>query len=196
MVVANLILLQAPGLWAEIDLPEEQYEKAVDLRCCPHTPQACRIISGSECHQVDKWICHAWRLTHCSCWCRSRDDASTKQLRRAADLLKSAAGVSLGVSLPVEQTALNNTDAEGIEAKDDILSRHFAGLEIAENGHVGALKELAVCYELGTPPTSNVQPSHLLCSSAWRSSFVCADASRAYFRSCRGWGSVQPSGGV
>ncbi|KAK9906721.1 hypothetical protein WJX75_006842 [Coccomyxa subellipsoidea] len=111
MVVANLILLQAPGLWAEIDLPQEQYEKAVDLR--------------------------------------SRDDASTKQLRRAADLLKSAAGVSLGVSLPVEQTALNNTDAEGIETKDDILSRHFAGLEIAENGHVGALKELAVCYELG-----------------------------------------------
>ena len=94
-------------------------------------------------------------MTHCLYRCRSKNDISAKQLRQAADLLKSAAGVSLGVSIPVEQTALNNTDAEGSEAQDDVLSRHFSGLEIAENGHVGALKELAVCYELGTSSISD-----------------------------------------
>ncbi|EIE24098.1 HCP-like protein [Coccomyxa subellipsoidea C-169] len=110
-ILAGQMILAAHGTEVDTSLPQQQYEKAVDLR--------------------------------------SKKDASAKQLRQAADLLKSAAGVSLGVSMAVEETALNATDAEGSGAHDDVLSSHFSGLEIADNGHVGAIKELAVCYELG-----------------------------------------------
>ncbi|CAL8462358.1 g1891 [Coccomyxa elongata] len=80
---------------------------------------------------------------------RSKDDASAKQLRQAADLLKSAAGVSLGMSIPVEETAVNATGAEASGSEDNLMSRHYHGLEIMDNGHIGALKELVACYELG-----------------------------------------------
>lgn len=105
-------------------------------------------------------LCSSRSRTHCeviSMCRRSKDDASAKQLRQAADLLKSAAGVSLGMSIPVEETAVNATRAEANGSEDDFMSRHYHGLEIMDNGHIGALKELVACYELGMPKSSKLE---------------------------------------
>lgn len=122
--------------------------------------------------------------------CRSKDDASAKQLRQAADLLKSAAAVSLGMSIPVEEAALNATGAEANGSEDDLMTRHYSGLEIMENGHLGALKELVACYELGTPQSQQV-------GSIMRQMLICLKLGCACFPtvllSCRGRGLVQSS---
>ncbi len=80
--------------------------------------------------------------------------------------------------MAVEETALNATDAQGSGAHDDVLSSHFSGLEIADNGHVGAIKELAVCYELGRPHAICLTAALVdSCSFVWEKN-GCADASR------------------
>ena len=91
--------------------------------------------------------------------CRSRDDASNKQLRQAAALLKQAAGISLTPALELPSSnataALDGGDGTHGEAaaadgkEEDVLAKAYPGLDIAESAHVGALRELAVCYELG-----------------------------------------------
>ena len=63
------------------------------------------------------------------------------------------------MSIPVEETALNATGAEANGPEDDIMSRHYHGLEILENGHIGALKELVACYELGMPQIQQLRSS-------------------------------------
>ena len=89
---------------------------------------------------------------------RSREDASNKQLRQAAALLKAAAGISLAPVLELSAAA-NETEAVAAAeagANDPaaaqlphMLSRPYPGLEVAEGAHLGALKELANAYELG-----------------------------------------------
>ena len=87
---------------------------------------------------------------------RSREDATNKQLRQAATLLKAAAGISLAPVL--ELSAANVTEAataaeagggEPAAQLPHMLARPYPGLEVAEGAHLEALKELANAYELG-----------------------------------------------
>jgi hypothetical protein len=45
---------------------------------------------------------------------------------------------------------MQNATDKDVQA--DILTSHYPGLEIADHGHIGALKELAVCYDVGKGP--------------------------------------------
>ena len=79
--------------------------------------------------------------------CRSREDASNKQLRQAAAMLREAAGVRLDLS-SVSPPA-NVTDLLHQQAQSSVLSRKYPGLEISDVGNMEALKELAIAYDLG-----------------------------------------------
>ena len=73
--------------------------------------------------------------------CRSRRDASTKQLKHAASLLKAAAGVNVVSpgSQPVENSllpALNTTEI-------------YPGIHVANESHADALKTLSFLYSQG-----------------------------------------------
>ena len=76
---------------------------------------------------------------------RSRHDVTNKQLRYAAALLQEAAGVSFDPVLipePANETVQNVHDM-------GLLTRHHPGLDINDDGHVGALKELVAAYDAG-----------------------------------------------
>jgi hypothetical protein len=188
-----LLLLVATSTthrWAlcqEVDMQqaEQQYQQALQLRCAHRWGLLVHLADGVPGMSLQQWAAHAcsWR-----CACRAREDASNKQLRQAAALLKQAAGMSLAPSLEV--LGVNATDAGAGEEADgssgeghaaaaaaveeDVLGRPYPGLDIAEGAHLGALKELAVCYELGAeflhscasahalPPRLYHVPSHLL----------------------------------
>ena len=79
--------------------------------------------------------------------CRSREDASNKQLRQAAAMLREAAGVRLDLS-SVSPPA-NVTDLLHQQAQSSVLTRKYPGLEISDVGNMEALKELAIAYDLG-----------------------------------------------
>ena len=78
---------------------------------------------------------------------RERKDASNKQLRQAAALLREAAGVRLDPS--TVSPPANITDLLHQQAQASVLTRRVPGLEISDSGNVGALKELSVAYDMG-----------------------------------------------
>ena len=81
---------------------------------------------------------------------RAREDASYKQLRQAAAMLREAAGVRLDLS-SVSPPA-NVTDLLHQQAQSSVLTRRYPGLEVSHVGSTEALKELAVAYDLGELP--------------------------------------------
>lgn len=153
VLAGHLILLWAAALGLELDdtAPQKQYEKALELRYTEWHDE-CVLFT------VRRLSARTW-CADSTLLCRSRNDATAKQLRQAADLLKSAAGVNFGTAVPLELASTNTTEAEGEAGHDNIMTRHYPGLEIAENGHVEALKELAACYELGTISQTSVDRS-------------------------------------
>ena len=74
--------------------------------------------------------------------CRSKDNATKKDLRHAAALLIAAAGVKLPVPMNVTAMASNNS----LEQPD---KQYSSGIQFAEQSNTEALKELARAYEAG-----------------------------------------------
>ena len=87
-------------------------------------------------------------LRHEVTWNRGRREASLKQLKSAASLLKAAAGVNVVApgAEPVENALLASNASQEI----------YPGIHVANETHTGALMQLFVIYSQGNRPLKEV----------------------------------------